>query len=420
MEIHIIRSILISLALGFMVGLQRAIHHLREDEKSFAGSRTFALICLMGYCAGMLNRAFSGLALATAIIVGIIVCAAYLNKTLRKEGPGSTTHMAALVTYLLGLMISANYDNYAIFIGVLMIALLEIKPKLKRFEASITQEDINAAILFLAMTFLVLPVLPDKMIGPYNLFNPYKTWLMAVVISGISFLGYAAMKILGQKKGLMLTGALGGLVSSTAVTITMSKMARIETRLLQHLAAAISLACTFMFLRVLVLVSVINHKLAEILSIPFLMATLIGLLFTYYMYRKETPSEHTPENAFMKNPLQLSEAIRFGLLFGAVYGAIAFVKSRYGDVGIYAVSFLSSITDVDAITLSLAVLQRDGALSSFTAMNGIVLASVTNSLVKLGIAWWMAGPGLGAKLTLFFVMILVSLGTTLWLMFNIF
>lgn len=418
MDIQVIQSILIALALGFMVGLQRAIYHLKQDEKSFAGSRTFSLICLTGYSAGMLNKVFHGLALSTGIIVGIIIIAAYMYKTLRKEGLGSTTHMAAMVTYLLGLMISVGYERYAIFIGVLMIALLEIKPKLRRFEAKITQEDINAAILLLAMTFLILPVLPDKMIGPYKLFNPYKTWLMAVVISGISFLGYAAMKILGHKKGLMLTGALGGLVSSTAVTISMSKIAKIQTRLLQHLAAAIALACTFMFLRVLVLVSVVNPTLAETLSVPFFMATLMGLLFTYYMYRKETPTDHPPEDAFMKNPLQLSEAIRFGLLFGIVYGAIAFVKSRYGDVGIYAVSFLSSITDVDAITLTLAVLHRDGGVSSFTATNGIVLASITNSLVKLGIAWWVAGKGLGMRLTLFFVMTLLALGTSIWLVFG--
>ncbi len=420
MDIHVIRSILVAAVLGFMIGMQRSIYHLSEDEKSFGGSRTFSIIALAGYMSGILNRELTGIAIAAALAIGMIIMEAYFFKVSRsmKETDaidlGSTTHFAAMATFLLGLLVSLHQENLAVFVGVLIIVLLEIKPKLRKLEAKITSQDINAAVLLLAMTFLVLPILPNRMIGPYHLFNPYKTWLMAVVISALSFVGYAAIKFLGHKRGLFLTGALGGMVSSTAVTVTLSKIAAGKKELAVHVAGAIAVACTIMFLRVLVLVFIIHPSLAEKALLPFLGATVAGLGFTYYLFKNSLPAELSLSDTFAKNPLQLSEAIKFGILFGIVYGASSFVQARYGSTGVYVVSFFSGLTDVDAITLSLAELAKEGSLASMVAMIGIITASVVNSLVKFMIAAWQGGRPLALYLSVYFLITLGVLAASVW------
>ena len=422
MDIHIVKSILIAIAIGFMIGMQRAIYHLNTGETSFAGSRTFSIIALIGYLAGFINNYFQGFALVSAVMTGVVIAIAYYFKIyISQKGSskidyGSTTHFAAIATYLLGLMVSLNFEKYAIFAGVLVVVLLELKPRLQQFEAKITATDINAAVLLLAITFLVLPILPNKMIGPYHLFNPYKTWLMAVIISTLSFIGYAAIKIFGHKKGLFLTGALGGLVSSTAVTISMSKIAATRKDLAPHAAGAISLACTFMFLRIVVLAFVVNPSLALKLLWPFSITAAIGLMFTYYLFKHSRPVDIKLDDGFAQNPLQFSEAVKFGIIFGIVYGATHFVKAKYGDLGVYIVSFLSGITDVDAITLSLAQLASEGSLGLIAGVNGIVLASVVNSLVKFAISLWIGKRPLASHLIKYFLLTLGGLIISLWLL----
>ncbi len=420
MDIHIIKSVVVAAVLGFMIGMQRSIYHLNHDEKSFAGSRTFSIIALAGYMSGLINKSYSGIALMAGLVTGLIVLLAYYFKVARsldKEANeidlGSTTHFAAIATFLLGLLVSLGLEKVAVFTGVLVIVLLEIKPKLRKVEARITSQDINAAVLLLAMTFLVLPILPNRMIGPYQLFNPYKTWLMAVIISAISFVGYAAIKVFGHKRGLFLTGALGGMVSSTAVTVSLSKIAGVKRQITIHVAGAIAIACTFMFLRVLVLLFIVNHALAEKTLLPFLAATFAGLGYTYYLFKKAPRYELALSDTFAKNPLQLSEAVKFGILFGIVYGASAFVRTKYGDVGVYVVSFLSGLTDVDAITLSLAELAKQGMLAPVVSALGIITASVVNSFVKLLIAAWQGGRRLGLLLFIYFLITLGALGTGL-------
>ncbi|MEJ2500754.1 MAG: MgtC/SapB family protein [Campylobacterales bacterium] len=328
MEYAIIKSIVIALLIGFMVGMQRTISRLPKGEQNFAGSRTFALIALIGYLAGWLGETIEGFVFAATAVIGMLVGISYYLKVTRFH-----------------------------IIAVLMVVLLEIKPHLQEFESHLSSTDINAAILLLAMSFIVLPVLPNEMIGPYELFNPYKTWLMAVIIAAISFVGYAAIKLLGPKRGIFITGAAGGLVSSTAVSISLSKMFEKQFQFINNYAGGVAVACTFMYLRVLFEAAVIHPALAKALAPAYVAASAIGIVFSYFLYnRSHTADIHFEEQAIAKNPLQLSEALKFGLLFGVIYGAIAFTQGRFGDIGVYIVSFISGITDVDAITLSLSEL----------------------------------------------------------------
>jgi len=416
MEYAVLKSMVIALLLGFMIGMQRTMSRLSKGQQSFAGSRTFALLALIGYLAGWLGETIPGFVFAATVVVGLLLGLSYYLKVTRFHKTGMTTQVAAVVTFFLGLMVYEGLDHYAIFIAVLMVVLLEIKPRLQEFEAHLSPADINAAVLLLAMSFIVLPVLPDEMVGPYAVFNPYKTWLMAVIIAAISFVGYAAIKLLGQKRGVFITGAAGGLVSSTAVAVSLSKMFEKQFAFLNNYAGGVAIACTFMYLRILFETVVINPDLAALLAPAYLAAGASGLLFCYVLYtRSQAADIRFENNALARNPLQLSEALKFGLLFGVIYGAIAFTENRFGTIGVYIVSFISGITDVDAITLSLSELSKEGKLGAAAAVNGIVIASVVNSVVKLGIVFWIGGLKLGWHVAQFFLLTLGVMGTGLYL-----
>ncbi|AKF24089.1 hypothetical protein YH65_00700 [Sulfurovum lithotrophicum] len=417
MDYVLVKSLLIAVLLGFAIGLQRTMSHLYSNDVGFAaGSRTFALISLLGFMSGwMYQFAPSIIVVASASIAGIIILSYYM-KSIHYKKMGMTSQIAAIITYLLGLMAYFHLEQYAVFIGVIMIVLLDIKPRLQRIEKNITPTDLNASILLLAMTFLILPILPDEMIGPYKLFNPYKTWLMAVIIAAISFVGYIAIKILGNKQGVLLTGLFGGLISSTAVSISLSKMYTAQKEYLNNYAAGIAIACTLMYLRVLFEALVINMEVAWHLLLPYTLAALSGFAYVYIIYKQATQTAPGIQNEILnKNPLQLSEAIKFGILFGVIYGAITIVKQGYGDIGVYIVSSFSGITDVDAITLSLSQLEADNKLPILTAVNGIIIASVVNTYVKLGIVFWMGGRKLGIRVLWFVLLTTGMMGAGLWI-----
>ena len=417
MEYMLVKSLLIAVLLGFAIGLQRTMSHLYNKDAGFAaGSRTFALISLLGFMSGWMYKSVPTIVLIiAAFLVSIIILSYYVKSTLYKK-MGMTSQIAAVITYLLGVMIYFHMEQYAVFIGVMMIVLLDLKPRLQQIEKNITPTDLNATILLLAMTFLILPVLPDEMIGPYKLFNPYKTWLMAVIIAAISFVGYVAIKILGNKRGVLLTGLFGGLISSTAVSISLSKMYTTQKAYLNNFAAGIAIACTLMYLRVLFEAAVINTEVAWHLLIPYGLAALSGFVYVYIVYKKATATAPGVQNElFEENPLQLSEAIKFGILFGIIYGAITVVEQGYGDIGVYIVSFFSGITDVDAITLSLSQLEADNKLPVLTSVYGIIIASVVNTYVKLGIVFWMGGRKLGVRVLWFVLITTGMMGAGVWL-----
>jgi len=406
MEIAIIEQIGITLIIGLMIGLQREMYYHRKGRTGFAGARTFALIALLGYLSAWMQNFIPFFLHVSLLLFGLLVLVAYVYKTVKTDFHGSTTEIASFVTYILGMMMYFSLESYAVLIAVIMLLLLEIKSTLAKIEEQITPPDITSATLFLAMTFVVLPLLPDKMIGPFEMFNPYKTWLMVVLVAGISFLGYVAIKILGNKRGVYLTGIFGGLVSSTAVSITLSKLYALKQEYLKNFAGGIAIASTIMYIRVLAETAVFNSSLAKSLALPYISATIAGLVFVVYLYKNETV--HKVEHvAVTNNPLELSEALKLGLLFGIIFGSIGIFQSKLGDYGVYVISFLSGLTDVDAITLSLSQLAKV-KISELTAMYGIMIATVVNSIVKLGIVFVLGGRKLGMLMAIFY---LLSIGS---------
>jgi len=410
MDQAVIQSILTTLLIGFMIGLQRSLSAILHNQQTFMGSRTFALIALLGYLAGWLESKVAGFVIVVILVLSLLLIVTYYFKAIKLHKLGITTQTAALLTFILGVMVWYGFEQYAIFIAVLIIVLLEIKPKMEQIERHISSTDIHAVILLLVMSFVILPILPDKMVGPYHLFNPYKTWVMAIIIATLSFIGYLAIKFLGQKHGVLITGAAGGLISSTAVSITLASIYPRRLESLKIYTAGIAIAWTFMFIRVFIETLIIDTELAKIVAIPYLLTAVIGVGYVAYQYKSAPTTHLTFHNPQLeKNPLQLSEAIKFGLLFGLIYGAITFVKSRYGDIGVYVVSVISGISDVDAITLSLSEMVKEQHLRPTTALIGIVAASYTNTLVKLAITYWLGGKALGWSLSKFTLLITLTL-----------
>ena len=415
MEITIIQQLGITLFVGLMIGLQREMYYQREGRSGFAGARTFTLIALLGYISAWMQASVPLFLHVMLFLFGLLVIIAYGYKTMKTDYHGTTTEIASFVTYVLGMMIYFSLESYAVLIAVVMLFLLELKGVLVKVEKQITQPDITSATLFLVMTFVVLPLLPDEMIGPFGVFNPYKTWLMVVLIAGISFVGYVAIKILGNKKGIYLTGIFGGLISSTAVSITLSKLYILSQSRLKNFAGGIAVASTIMYVRVLAEAAIFNPSLARMLALPYILAAIIGFAFVGYLYNRQEPVHKVGDSALKANPLELSEALKLGLLFGVIFGSIGILQESFGDSGVYIISFLSGLTDVDAITLSLSQLATE-KITQEAAMNGIVIATSVNATVKLGIVFVLGGRRLGLLMLSFYLLTIGALMASLLLL----
>ncbi|EDM23057.1 MgtC/SapB family protein [Caminibacter mediatlanticus TB-2] len=398
MDIEILKSIALSIVLGFLIGLERNISFKSVHEKGFAGSRTFALISLIGYISSFLSNYYPFIIYISFFIISLLSITAYFLKVFHYHKQGTTTHFSIIIAFLVGVLVFKGMFFYAIIVTIATVFILNIKSKLKNIESQLSSKDINAAILLLTMTFLILPYLPDKMIF---YINPHKTWLMAVIISSLSFLGYIGIKLFGIKYGILITGAAGGFVSSTGVTYTLSKLYKKYKNSLYTYAAAIAIANTIMFARVFVEVLIINKKLSLLIALPYLLTTFFGTIFAIYLYKKEN-SIISNINLANKNPLELDEAIKFAIIFTIIYSLVYFIGSRYGEVGIYFLSFISGIADVDAITLSLSSMN----LEIKTAFLGIVIATISNSLFKLAIVFFFGDKELFKIIFKFFFLIL--------------
>lgn len=388
----------VALFIGMLVGIQR--EHISDTVRDrpremFGGIRTFALFALAGCTAGMLgDLAGSPWAfVAILLIIGGLIITAYLQ-TASQGDVGMTTEVAAVTTVLMGALCYWDQLALAVALAVVVTALLSFKFELHGFANRLTNEDIVATIKFALITAIILPVLPNQAFweAPFDVLNPYKIWLMVVFISGISFLGYVLIKLIGSRQGIGLTGLLGGMVSSTAVTLSFSQRSQKESLLAKPFALAILISWVIMFVRVLVEVAVTNRTLLEFVWLPIAASGGIGLLYGAYLYfgRRGHQEEEVP----VSNPFELGPAITFGLLYGVILLAARAAQLYFGDTGVLISSILSGLADVDAITLSMAELSNNGSIEMGTAAQAIVLATMSNTVVKGGIVLTGASSGL--------------------------
>jgi len=373
-----------ALAIGVLVGLQREHAYGSSDGELFAGVRTFALIGLLGCTAALVASELASPWGFIGIVapMGALVVVAHFVSAWRHEGTGLTTEIATLLTILAGALCYWDYLALAAAIAVVTTALLSLKPEMHAFAQRITREDVYATLKFAVVTVIILPVLPNQTYGwpPLDVLNPYEIWLMVVLISGISFLGYVLIKLVGPRQGISLTGVLGGLISSTPVTLSFTQRSHKEKELAKPFALAITVAWAMTYLRVMVEVATLNASLLSRLWLPLLAAAMVGLAYSAYLYLQQRTDEE--EEITYSNPFELGTALKFGLLYAVVLLISKAAQVYLGDVGVYLSSFISGLPDADAVTLSMAQLSKGGGLTVTTAARAVVLGVTANTTAK--------------------------------------
>jgi uncharacterized membrane protein (DUF4010 family) len=408
----------VALLIGVVVGLQRQHAHGGHEKELFAGVRTFALLGLIGAAAALLADRLGAPLLVAAVlaVVGLLLAATYLAGA-RDGEVGLTTEMAALLTIVNGALCYWGYLAVAAALGVVTTGLLALKVELHAFAHRLTEADIRAALKFAAIAALVLPLLPDRAIAPppFDVLNPHRIWLMVVFISAISFLAYALLQVVGPRRGIGLAGLLGGLVSSTAVTLSLTQRSRSEPALAGPYALAIAVAWTMMFVRVAVVVGAVNVELLATIGLPLASAALAGAAYSAFLFTRRGAGP--AGEVRLTNPFELGPAITFGLLYAAILLVANLARLFLGSAGVYLSSMAAGLADVDAIALSLSELSRDpGALDLATAGRAVMLAVLVNTLVKGGIA--LAGGARELRRAILPALALMTLaagGALLWL-----
>lgn len=381
----------VALVIGLLIGLQReyAFRHRpeRETDELLAGARTFPIIALLGSISALVADRYT----AAIVFAGTVVALAALlvvahHRRSQHVETGLTTEAAALVTFFIGALCYWGQVEAAAVVGVTVAVLLALKVQTHAFARTLDREDVYATLKFAVITVIVLPLLPQQGYGPapFDVLVPYNVWLMVVFISAISFLGYVMIKVVGPRRGVGLTGVLGGLASSTAVTLSFAQRSHTAPSLARPFVLAIVLSWTIMFARMLIEVAALNRVLLAIVWKPVLAAMAVGAGYCVYLYRLQGAQQQEEPDTF-SNPFALRPAITFGLLYAVILVVANAAKTSLGDTGVYLSSFVSGLADVDAITLSMARLSGGGQVDPTLAARAIMLAAAANTLVKGGI-----------------------------------
>lgn len=389
----------LSLALGLLIGVERGWAERRAPEGGrIAGIRTLGLLGLLGGLSAILGQTFGPLALGFSFVAVSVVLVTAHAQAMREQGDlGITTEVAGLITFALGAVAVSGEPVLASAGAVVTATLLSLKPVLHGWLRRMEQADLYAGIKLLLISLVILPLLPDRGFGPWEALNPREIWLLVVLIAALSFAGYVAIKMSGAQRGILLTGLLGGLVSSTATTVSLSRLARGRDRDSARLpAAGILLASAVMLPRLLLIVGALAPALVPRLLLPAAaMALVLGLAAGWLVHGGKDGETSALK---LRNPLELRMALAFGGLLAVIMVGAAALYHWIGESGIYLAAAVAGIADVDAIALSLARLSR--ASADATPMQaGIVIAALSNTLFKGGLSAFIGGRGI-ARLVL--------------------
>lgn len=407
----------LSLALGLLIGLERGWREIIDGEASpFFGLRTFGLIGLLGGIIGFISHTYDNMmiiAIAFAAVT-VLLTAVHVSDCGRPHGVGITTVVAAAITFCLGVLSTIGFMSIASSIAVVTAVILSMKPIVYQWVRKLEAKEIYAVLKLLLISVVLLPVLPNKGFGPYSALNPYEVWWFVVLITGMSFAGYFAIRIAGAGKGIMITGILGGLVSSTALTLSFSRLGK-HSQLKRIFSAGILVACGTMFPRMIIEVSVVNKELLKLVAIPLSVSGITvyaGMLFFWLTRAKdrEVKADMPP----LSNPFQIKPALKFAALISVILLFSQFIKESFGDAGIIILAFFSGLTDVDAITISMARLAHEG-LSHTTASMAIMTAAATNTLLKGLLVLFLSNRLIGIRVMSVFVIAIVAGAVSLYI-----
>ena len=380
MVLELFEPLAIALGVGLLVGMQR-----ERKTSPIAGIRTFPLIALLGSLSAILADAFNGWVLAAGFLAvsGMLLIGNLVQFGKGESDPGLTTEIAGLVMFGIGAALVKGYTAQAIAVSGVVAVLLHWKEPLRNFVDKMSESDFKAIIQLVLIGLVILPVLPNETYGWYNILNPYKIWLMVVLISGISLIAYVAYKLLGARVGAILGGIFGGLISSTATTVSFSRQTKTYPDAAPMAPLIILIASTIVFGRVLLEIGVVAPTFLPSAAAP--LGILMGLMAVLCVICFLRVGQHgIAGNPAHNNPAQLKAAIIFGGLYAVVLLAVAAAKVHFGAAGMYLVAMLSGLTDMDAITLSTAELVKTGHVTADTGWRVILLAALSNLVFKGG------------------------------------
>jgi uncharacterized membrane protein (DUF4010 family) len=372
-----------ALALGLLVGVER-YRGRHPGEKKSAGVRTFAIFCLLGALCGIF--ATTGFTVVTFAAVAALVLVGYYRSP--SDSLGLTTEVAALLVFWIGYLLSLH-ETAAISLGIVLTIFLASKQLLHHFvKAEINEAEFEATLKFLAVVLVVYPILPDRSMGPYGFFNPRQIWGLVILVSTISYVGYFLIRWLGDRRGLLLGSLAGGMVSTTAVTMSLAERARAAPQTSRLMGAVAVLANAVQGPRLLLLLWVVDRSLAQSLALPLLVMAAVGLLGAWILTRS---ADVTSEVIVpLQNPFSFGPALKFGLFFVAILLLVEVASQWLGDQGTLIASGIAGTASTSAVTLSVSEMFRDGSLTPRVAGLSILIAIATNALAKW-IMTWMNG-----------------------------
>lgn len=399
-----ILGVLISTGIGLILGLEREYDKLKQ-EQSVAGIRTFPIVTIIGFSVGSLREHFSPWISIMGLGTFILIMGIYQLSRAQTEGTkGLTTNLALIATFILGLMVSAEHYRDAVATAVIIVTLLSMKASFRSVISNITSEELFAFIKFAILALLILPFLPNSNYGPEKLLNPFEIGSIIVIVSLLNFIGYFLVKFVGAKRGILFTAVLGGLISSTAVSWSYATRSRESPELSSKYAAGISIASAIMFPRLALLAYIFNAKILWYLALPFGILSLICLIVALTLIKKDSSSMNTEIK--LGNPLNIVNAIGFGILFVVISYAVFYANRFFGESGLYYSALIAGLADTDAITISMAKFSLEGEKLRLAA-NVILAATLSNMLVKLGITFFKGSRTTGKMVGLTFGGILV-------------
>jgi uncharacterized membrane protein (DUF4010 family) len=405
----------IALVAGLLLGLQReqANAERTNDDKRIAlgGVRTFPLIALGGGVAAVVSGPGAAW-LPSAGLLGLIVLLA--SHRARNAVGGMTSEVAAVVTWLLGALagtstLFADDREKAVTVvstAVVAALLLSVKIPLHSFVRKLNTDDILATLQLLLVAVVVVPLLPDRTLGPYDVINPAQIGRMVLLIAGISFVGYAASRYYGAGKGMAVTGLVGGLASSTAVTVAMARHARADPTLVGSAALSIVLACGVLLVRIVVVVALVYPPLLADLMFP-IGAMMVAALVAVIVLSRRRKRQQKPSEVALKNPMELKSAVVFAVLFAVVMLASKVASTQFGPSALFLTALVAGGVDVDTITLSAANLARSGT-SAMVATAMMLMAVASNTIVKACIAFAIGGRAIGLTVSLVFAVMVAA------------
>jgi len=401
MDFADIYPFLIALLIGALIGTERQRRLVEDKVRGVAGLRTFVLIALLGsLCSSLAVHFGPGFAIASMATFTILVTVGYASSVSTLGRVDFTAAVAAVVTFALG-MLTGFPDSIllAVALSILATLVLATRKITHHYVEVLSETDLLDTLKMGIISLVIYPLLPETPLGPWGVLNPRQIWLFVVLVSLIGYAGYVAIRLLGAERGLALTGILGGLVSSTAVTSSMAVEVKESPEILPSAVFATAIASCTMFPRILFIVLLVNRDLFFALLPHLLLMTLVGSSLAYLLVRKNAPQG---KDVKVKDPFRIIPALKFGAFFAVVLIISKLANVYFGDAGLYAAGIVSGLADVDAIVLTMASLAKSTVVSA-VAVTTITLAAITNTLVKLCIAYVLGTKEFGNKIAKIFL-----------------